>query len=480
MASMRSHNKFLKNILSTTCSLTIALCVANEAAEAVTHTVTTGNVYLQGTGQTSNGGGLGGAVINSGDTFGFTSAANIRFTLGTIAGGFNLGGLNLSSKVIQIESGASTMGSIGNAAASTYMPLSVQDGASLTLNGAAADGTVGANNYSALGGVTLGSTTGGSAGTALSITATGPVTFTNTFDSYAGTTGNFPALNISGAAHIFNGVIGGNSPLGIVSITGVTPTFSNNVTANTITLTNNSSQALFTGGTTTANITNSSGTNGTSTNLQIGGSDVVITGNIGASGAALFSIAFQNNNNNLTVNGNIYATHISTPNALPSTNTLTMIGGTTGSPNILSVSNLNFNSMNFGNSADFKINVGNSSTSGNVNFPNSLASSSSPMQQLNIAANSSATLYNNAYFGVRSGNTYSGPLGVSIGENATLTIDSGLRAITLNGPIDGVSNGYGALVLKATGGPIISRSEVLLVLLAHLAILQLVSLLETR
>ena len=304
-------------------------------------------------------------------------------------------------------------------------PINVYDGMDLTLNGVGFGGG-NTNNYSATGVVTLGNTSSGVAGTALSITATSPVTFTNTFDSYTNTKSNFPTLNISGASHIFNGVIGGNSSLGVITITGVTPTFSNNVTANTITLTNNSSQVLFTGGTTIANITNSSGTNGASTNIQIGGSNVTIIGDIGTSGAALFSIQFQNDNNNLTVNGNIHATHISTPNSLPATNTLTMIGGTTGSPNTLSVPNFNFNNMNFGNIANFTINVGNVITSGNVNFPNALASSSSPMQQLNIAANSSATLASNAYFGVRNGNTYSGSLGISIGQNATLTSTAAL------------------------------------------------------
>ncbi len=305
---MYNRNKFLKNILTTASTLAIAIGASEEAMAATVRNVSGGDARIA-TAQGMEG------PFNSGDSLEYVNAGPISVSIdaSVAVAGINfyltsdLGPITVSSNGASLGSVASSQGG-GNVA-----PLNINDGLSLSLTGTSTPTSrqgqsLGANDYSGLGAVTLGNTTGGAAGTALSITATGPVTFTNTFNSYTGTTANFPTLNISGANHIFNGAIGGTSKLGAINITDAhTVKFGANVTATSVNLNNASAQVTLGGGTMTSSIYANADL--TSTSVNVDGANVTLVGSIGDATHRITALKFVTDNT-ITIDGadrHIYA-----------------------------------------------------------------------------------------------------------------------------------------------------------------------------
>lgn len=329
------NNRFLKTLLTTVSTLALVTGAAEPTmANPTVRSPTSSALGMGGSAWTPGG------VFNNLDSVLLTSsfssyAITIQNPSVTNIAAIDAGGLALSGSTItsnnQFGTGIS-IGSIGNAASGT-IGLFLYDGVSFSLIGTASvDGAVVANNYSALGPVRLGSSTDGSNNPAntpsvLNITATGAVTFTNTFDSFNAATANWGTLNISGANHIFNGIIGGIEKLGAINITdGSNITFGNNVTATSINLQNSASQITFSGGTINSSIFNNS-TSAGSRIVNINGGDVTLAGSIGTSTNPLNQLHFSTDNT-ITISGTQDIYSFITPYA-DGKGTLKLSGGTT-------------------------------------------------------------------------------------------------------------------------------------------------------
>ena len=213
---MRNNN--LKRFLTTASALGMIAIGAQEAS-AADHT-STGDVTVNAAGAAVVN--AGGANWAAGDTITFAGPQNLTFGADALAHGLDLGGFNFAGKVIAVNNNV-TLGAIGNAnaAAGSAIALTIADGKTLILAGAAAAANVLADVYTGLGAVTIGS---GATATATTInvnTADGnAATFTNTFDAYGGNTG--AVLTSTNDGNIFKGNIGGTTALNVFNATGNT------------------------------------------------------------------------------------------------------------------------------------------------------------------------------------------------------------------------------------------------------------------
>ena len=436
----------MRNILATSSTLALVIGIATEVEAAAVRTLTGSPAA------TSNGANMGG-TFNSGDSIRTHAIAdNINIDSAKTIAGIDLNGFAATGTIT--ASSSATLGSIGNVSAGSSIALKINDGITVTLNGTKTiGGVVVANTYSGLGPVTIGNTTAPGALAALSVTATGAVTFSCAIDSLANTTANWGTLNVSGANHIFNGIVGGTSKVGVINITsGHQIRFNANVTASSINLQNVLSIVRFTSGIITSQINTTNPGNG---KIYTSGGPVSIRGDIGSPGMSLNMVQPFSDT---TFKGNIYSDIVIAGTllgggGLVSDTQLIFMGGTALAPNIVSgrVYNL-YNPLNYGG-----LNVGSTTETAHIQFSSMVGGLDGDndgyysIPYLDVKNGSSATLLADSVFS-SAGTT------MSIGAGSTITLGNTTTSTPITvtfqngGTINGAASGNGTLVIVGAVG----------------------------
>lgn len=210
------NNHFLKSILTTTS--TLALLVGAKEASAAQLSAVAANPAHTLTASDFSPNWVSGNSITLG------AGNNLMVNSVTTIGGIALNGY--APGIITVSANA-TIGSIANVNGGEGFTVDtrVSDGVTLILNGTTTVtgfglSASGANNYDALGNVTIGSTASATATTLNVNMSSGNTTFSNTFDAHAGNTG--AVLTVTNDGNIFGGNLGYGGRLAGININGNT------------------------------------------------------------------------------------------------------------------------------------------------------------------------------------------------------------------------------------------------------------------